>query len=155
MKVAVLGDAHANFTALQAVTDHVERWQPDVVVSAGDIINRGPSSGECLDLITQKSIEKGWRTLRGNHEDYVIHQSTAEAERDGPLFECFYQSYWTLKKINGDVSGIRDWADIIELNGPDGSIVRVAHGSALGNNQGIYPKSTNEELISKFKVATK
>ena len=107
MKVAVLGDAHANFTALQAVNDHVERWQPDVVISAGDIINRGPSSGECLDLIMSQAQNNGWRTLRGNHEDYVIHQSTPEAVREGPLFECFYQSYWTLKKIARSRSGAK------------------------------------------------
>jgi putative phosphoesterase len=149
MKVAVLGDVHANFTALEAVTDHVERWKPDVVISAGDIINRGPSSRECLDLIRRKSKGNGWRTLKGNHEDYVIHQATPEAERDGPLFECFRQSFWTLKKINNDVSTVRDWEDVIDMVGPGESILRVAHGSALGNNLGIYPRSSDEDLVAK------
>ena len=149
MKVAVLGDAHANLSALETVIDHVERWAPDVVVAGGDMINRGPSSMACLSLVLEKARTKGWRTLRGNHEDYVIHQSTPEAEREGPLFECFRQSYWTFQKIGRDVSAINKWEDLVEINSPDGSIVRVAHGSALGNNRGIYPKSSDEDLVEK------
>ena len=33
--MAVLADVHANFPALQAVTEHMDAWQPDVVVGAG------------------------------------------------------------------------------------------------------------------------
>ena len=35
MKIAVLADVHANFPALQPVTEHIHAWQPDVVVGAG------------------------------------------------------------------------------------------------------------------------
>ncbi len=149
MKIAVLGDVHANLAAFETVIDHVEKWAPDVVISTGDIINRGPSSGECLDLVVEKSKSRGWHTLRGNHEDYIIHQSTPQAERDGPVFECFYQSYWTFQQIDCDVSAIRTWKDLLEVEGPDGSLVRVAHGSVLGNNRGIFPKSSDEDLILK------
>ena len=33
MKLAVLADIHANLVALQAVTRHLEAWQPDLVIS--------------------------------------------------------------------------------------------------------------------------
>ncbi|NTU66001.1 MAG: metallophosphoesterase, partial [Chloroflexi bacterium] len=68
MKLAVLADIHSNWRALQAVADHIEQWQPDRVVVAGDVINRGPRPVECADFI----LARGWAWVRGNHEEYVL-----------------------------------------------------------------------------------
>ena len=57
MKIAALADIHGNYQALIAVIDHVERWKPDLVFVLGDIINRGPCSSDCLQLIQQKINE--------------------------------------------------------------------------------------------------
>jgi predicted phosphodiesterase len=51
MKLAVLADVHANWQALQAVAADLERWQPDRVVVAGDVINRGPRPLECAKFV--------------------------------------------------------------------------------------------------------
>ena len=149
MKVAVFGDVHANRTALEAVIDHVEHWKPDVVVSVGDVVNRGPSSAGTLQLLREKSIANGWQMLRGNHEDYIIHQAQPDAEREGPLFECFYQAFWTYQQLGKDVSVIERWEDVAEVAGPDRSLVRIAHGSVLGNSKGIFPGSSDEDLVKK------
>ena len=49
MKIAVLSDIHGNFVALQAVFEHIEAWRPDHTIVAGDIVNRGPRSKDCLE----------------------------------------------------------------------------------------------------------
>ncbi|HEX7974983.1 MAG TPA: metallophosphoesterase, partial [Anaerolineales bacterium] len=72
MKLAVLADIHANYVALQAVAAHIQAWQPDAVIVAGDVINRGPRPAECLHFVLEKEKTEGWRLVRGNHEDYVI-----------------------------------------------------------------------------------
>ena len=54
MKIAVLADIHANYRALETTIDHVERWKPDHVFVAGDIVNRGPRSLCCLQRIEEK-----------------------------------------------------------------------------------------------------
>src|SRR3954453_10767982 len=78
-KLAVLSDIHGNFAALQAVADHIERWQPDAVVVAGDIVNRGPRSRDCLRFVLARAAEgipanvgASWQIIRGNHEEYVL-----------------------------------------------------------------------------------
>ena len=71
-KLAVLSDIHGNFAALQAVADHIDRWQPDAVVVAGDIVNRGPRSRDCLRFVLARAAEAGWQIIRGNHEEYVL-----------------------------------------------------------------------------------
>jgi len=73
MKVAVLADIHANLAAFTAVIADIERWQPDAVIIAGDIINRGPLPRPCLELALRMRTERGWYVLRGNHEGYVLH----------------------------------------------------------------------------------
>ena len=50
MRVAALADAHGNPTALEAVLAEVEREQPDLIVSCGDL-TWGPLPGETLALL--------------------------------------------------------------------------------------------------------
>ena len=54
MKLAVLSDIHGNWPGLMVVADHIERWQPDLVIVNGDVINRGPNSAACWDFVQQK-----------------------------------------------------------------------------------------------------
>ena len=149
MKIAVFGDVHGNLASLEAAAEDIDRWKPDLVVSAGDIVNRGPSPKRCLEFVEDRRHEKGWRTLRGNHEDYVIHQSEPEAPRSGPEFDSYYQSYWTLLRIGSGLEAIKAWEDLLEVDGPAGTLVRVAHGSVLGNDVGIFPGNRIDELAER------
>src|SRR3954464_7315918 len=71
-RLAVLSDIHGNFAALQAVADHIDQWKPDAVVVAGDIVNRGPRSRDCLTFVLERAARAGWQIIRGNHEEYVL-----------------------------------------------------------------------------------
>ena len=42
MRLAILADIHGNLPALKAVMAEMERYQPDVVVVDGDLINAVP-----------------------------------------------------------------------------------------------------------------
>ena len=72
MRIAVLSDIHGNLPALRTVIADIDAWSPDLVVVGGDIVNRGPRSGECLDVLVERQWADGWRLLRGNHEDFVL-----------------------------------------------------------------------------------
>ncbi|HUF39424.1 MAG TPA: metallophosphoesterase family protein [Anaerolineales bacterium] len=149
MKIAVFGDVHGNLAAYQAVANDIDRWGPDLVVSTGDIVNRGPSPKACLDAVERRRQEDGWRILRGNHEDYVIHQASPEAARSGPEFDTYFQSYWTLLHLDRDVEAIRTWEDLVEIEGPGGSLVRITHGSVLGSDVGVFPGNHVDELAKR------
>ena len=73
MKIAVLADIHANLSALKTANDHIEIWNPDYVIIAGDIVNRGPRPMECFQFVREKQLNYGWKLIRGNHEEYVLH----------------------------------------------------------------------------------
>ncbi len=147
MKLAVLADIHANLPALEAVTAALEAWGPDQVVVAGDVVNRGPRSPECLAFVQDKVQRAGWQVLKGNHEDYVIEQGNPDAPRTGPLFEVYRHTQWTFEHLNGESAPLAAWPDFISLY-PE-TPVRIAHASSLGNTFGLYPMLEDDELTRR------
>lgn len=150
MKLAVLADIHGNYQALQAVTTHVEQWQPDQVVVAGDIVNRGPRSRDCLRFVQNKQKTQGWLTVRGNHEDYIIGQAQPDCPRSGVLFEMHRNTYWTYQQLNGDVRALMAMPFQLDLSAPDGSKITVTHASTQGTRKGIFIGTPDEELRQKI-----
>jgi len=153
MKIAVLADIHANYRALETVVDHVERWEPDQVLVAGDIVNRGPRSLCCLDLVEEKRQQEGWQVIRGNHEDYVIGRDEPDAPQGGPLYELFQPVRFTYAQLNRDVSAIRALPTKISLDFSEAGEVRMLHASMRNNRDGIYPETTDIELKKQIAPA--
>ncbi len=139
MKLAVIADIHGNYPALCTVLDDLEKWKPEFVWVAGDVINRGPRPKACLDLILQKCGSENWVYLNGNHEDYVVERSRKGDPRSGPMYELFLPSLWTYEQISRDVSGINDLPFQHHKVFPNAGEVRVSHASIAGNRAGIYP----------------
>ncbi len=146
MKIAILSDIHANIRAFEAVLADVEKWQPDQVIIAGDIVNRGPRSPECLALALQKQREDNWLIVRGNHEEYVMAHGAPGAARDGIQFEIYRSGYWTYKQLGDDWRIFEDWPFEQSLALPNGQTLRVVHASMKGNRHGLYPWMSNPEI---------
>jgi predicted phosphodiesterase len=146
MKVAVLSDIHANLPALETVVEHIETWGPDQVIVAGDTVNRGPRPAECLNIILEMEKTRGWRSIKGNHEDYVISQSNSIVPEGNPVFEVHKASYWTYQKLNFDVSALAKMPFQYQIGDPTWLNGRVVHASMRGNRDGIYPETTDNEL---------
>ncbi|MCH5686522.1 metallophosphoesterase family protein [Niabella sp. W65] len=67
MKVLVISDIHGNLPALEFVLK--EERNVDLIISLGDVVNYGPWSNECVDLLdTQDNII----LIRGNHEEAFL-----------------------------------------------------------------------------------
>jgi putative phosphoesterase len=153
MKFAVLADIHGNINALTTVAAHIEGWGAEVVVVAGDVINRGPLPRACLDFVHQKQNSDAWLVVRGNHEDYVLDQARPDAPRSGPHFEISRNAYWTYQKLDGQIDSLQAMPFQISIPGPDNSEIRVVHASMRSNRDGIYPESTDAELRLKIAPA--
>ena len=54
MKIAVLADIHGNMPALERVAAHIESWEADQVIVAGDVVNRGPLPRTCLQFVEER-----------------------------------------------------------------------------------------------------
>ena len=150
MKIAVLADVHANYRALETVSDHIDRWKPDLVFVAGDIVNRGPRSNCCLRWIEQKHINDGWYVIRGNHEDYVIERDHPNDPKSGTLYELFQPVHFTYQQLNQDVSSLRTLPSHISMDFESLGEIRVLHASMLSNRDGLYPENTITQLEQKI-----
>lgn len=67
--VWVVGDLHGCYTNLMGKLDELN-FDPsqDLIISVGDLVDRGAENVECLELITMP----WFRAVRGNHEQMMI-----------------------------------------------------------------------------------
>ncbi|MDE9571066.1 metallophosphoesterase, partial [Xenorhabdus bovienii] len=64
-RIFVVGDLHGCYQLLMDRLQQIDfDYENDLLISVGDLIDRGDRNVECLDLITQS----WFRAVRGNHE---------------------------------------------------------------------------------------
>ncbi|WP_340619017.1 metallophosphoesterase [Xenorhabdus entomophaga] len=67
--IFVVGDIHGCYQLLMDRLQQIDfNYENDLLISVGDLIDRGDRNVECLDLITQP----WFRAVRGNHEQMAI-----------------------------------------------------------------------------------
>lgn len=146
MKFAVLADIHANYPALCAVAEAVHRWQPDRVLVAGDIVNRGASPVACWDFVQEKVISQGWQLIRGNHEEYVCVHLKPDAPLEGPLYDLYEYSFWTYQKLGQTAYKLETIPEEFNWHNPRAGEFRSVHASMRSNRHGIYPEMSEKTL---------
>jgi putative phosphoesterase len=156
MKIAVLADIHGNLAALHAVIEDLERWSPDLVIVAGDIVNRGPQSDLCLDLVLRLAAERGWRVIRGNHERYVLQYA---ADRHKPEFaagtvrhEVVRPTAWTYRQLGDHVATLGQLPEQLRID-LGGETLVVYHASVRHDRDGITWGSADVELREQIDPA--
>jgi diadenosine tetraphosphatase ApaH/serine/threonine PP2A family protein phosphatase len=67
-RVAVISDIHANWHALEAVLEAVEREEPDELWCLGDLVGYGPRPNPCCVAVERRAA----LSLAGNHDLGVL-----------------------------------------------------------------------------------
>jgi diadenosine tetraphosphatase ApaH/serine/threonine PP2A family protein phosphatase len=70
MKYGILGDIHANLSALEAALEGFRRAGVDRIVSVGDIVGYGAAPRECIDLVRST----GATVVKGNHDAACVDE---------------------------------------------------------------------------------
>lgn len=74
-KIGVITDAHGNLAALKAILDYFDEISCDEIIHTGDVVDIGPYSRECLELLLSR---KDVTLLLGNHDrDFALNEYTA------------------------------------------------------------------------------
>jgi putative phosphoesterase len=147
MKIAALGDIHGNYQALITVLDHVDSWKPDLVLILGDLINRGPRSKDCYDLVLKRSSSPAWYVIKGNHEGYVLNFLDPDFSREGVDLALRKVIYWTYKSLlPQDLAQILQLPEEIKIDLPGVGLIQAAHASTAGDRVGIYPSTPDDQL---------
>jgi predicted phosphodiesterase len=147
MKIAALGDIHGNYQALITVLADIEAWQPDLVLVLGDLINRGPRSKDCFDLIQGKSTNPAWHVIKGNHEGYVLNFEDPNFSRQGIDLALRQVIYWTYESLTRkDLNQLIQLPIEIKIDLPGLGLIQAAHASTAGDRIGIYPSTPDSRL---------
>lgn len=74
MDTIAVGDIHGRADLLEELLKHVHAFHPNArVVFLGDIIDRGPDSKGCLDMVeSELGRNPASRLIMGNHEDLML-----------------------------------------------------------------------------------
>lgn len=140
MRLAVISDIHGNLPALEAVLADIQTRQPDVVVIAGDMVNRGPEPAEVVDRCRQL----GCPIVSGNHERYVINAADAVDPNEGG--ETYAPSRWALRRL---WPGQLEYLRALPFSHPVEDVL-IVHASPRGDQDGIFRKTSDGELRDKL-----
>jgi predicted phosphodiesterase len=150
VKVAVFSDVQGNLPALETVTEDILAWAPDLVVMAGDLVNRGPESRGCLERFHALRLECGWLPVAGNHEDWVL-RCGREPPADTLDAEMRAFADWTFRQVADLTEVLSGWPDHLCFHGGGADTwVHVTHGTLAGNRDGISPSVPDEGLAGKL-----
>lgn len=69
MRIAVIADIHANYEALKATFEDIEKRNVDRIICIGDIIGKGHHPKECIKLVKEKCDV----VLIGNNDRYFTN----------------------------------------------------------------------------------
>lgn len=133
-KVWIVGDIHGNTAILMAMLDAAGfDFSQDLLVSTGDLIDRGPDSLGALRLTTLN----WFRTVRGNHEQMAYDGLILN---DSAMFRCWMDNggIWFLgldveqdAEATSLIRRINTLPHVLELRRGDDVIV-VCHGDYPG-----------------------
>jgi diadenosine tetraphosphatase ApaH/serine/threonine PP2A family protein phosphatase len=73
MKYGILGDIHANLSALQAALERFDREGVQHVISVGDVVGYGAAPRECIELLRSVNAT----VVKGNHDAACIGELDA------------------------------------------------------------------------------
>lgn len=139
--------------ALLEVTADIDAWRPDLVVVGGDIVNRGPRSGDCLDFVLERQATHGWHLIKGNHEEFVLACADESAGPEDPTYQMTQFAHFALGQLNGNAAAIAQLPDLFEWQPKDGGAMRVVHASMGNNRDGVYPNTSDEHLREQIDPA--
>lgn len=139
--IAVISDIHGNVPALEAVLADLDRQAPDEVLVGGDLVGRGPEGS----AVTRRIASRGWRGVRGNHEDYLL------AFRRGQVPEAWWErdewaaARWMAAELDaGDAERLA--ALPLTLRSALEPDLTLVHGSPRSNDEGLGPWSSDGEV---------
>jgi len=144
----VIGDLHGSLNCLENLLAHLN-FDPDIdrMFSVGDLVDRGPESMKCLELIN----EDWFHAVIANHEQMML-------EAVGPLGVSYYWDrngggWCDLDSIPELIAKTRELPYLITVNLKSGKKIHIIHAEFPPNSQ--ITDSLLEDPVFVHRLATK
>lgn len=150
MRIVVLSDVHGNLPSLEYVLK--QEKSADLVISLGDVVNYGPWSNECVDLLETLNDKV---LIGGNHEEaFVSGIYPGNNIIAKTFFEQCYPSFDRKEKIDNYIESfsLANSRFIHTLNGsyifPD-TEVEINKNTFIGHSHRMFSKTIeNYRLVN-------
>ncbi len=140
-RVAVIADIHGNLFALEAVEADAASQGVREIVVAGDLVGRGPMGS----AVVERVMSRGWRCLRGNHEDYLLSFRQRTVPEAWWALEEWACSRWMAAELGASheafIAGLP-----MTLTSAESPQLRLVHGSPRSHSEGLGPWCSDAEL---------
>ncbi|MDP9270291.1 MAG: metallophosphatase family protein [Chloroflexota bacterium] len=137
MRIAVIGDVHANLPALRAVLGDIAAIGCDAIWCVGDLVGRGPHPNEVVEEVRRLEIP----TVQGNWDEAV----GMEREQSGSLWtstaaeETGHASLdWTVRVMDEDHRAWLRQLPATLRTAVDGRSILLFHGTPLKRNEYLW-----------------
>jgi len=138
LKVLILSDIHANWSALTAVLDAESDW--DVLFFLGDIVDYGPEPKSCLQYIKENADFY----VRGNHDHAMAYGVDCGSRNDFHDLSVLTRQWHRTLLQEDDLDFLR-CMPIIQNTIIDGKHFWLAHASPIG---GLSRYLTPEQVVN-------
>jgi putative phosphoesterase len=143
MKIALIGDVHANLPALEAVLAHAGQQNVDAIWNTGDFVGYNAFPNEVIDQLRQMDAV----SIVGNYDLKVLKFKKKKAkwkQAKCPLkYQAFKWAYKTLTKENGNYLHSLPKERRFRIN--DWRILLI-HGSPAAINEALTPHTSDQRF---------
>lgn len=146
----VVGDIHGCYDLVMKLKKQV-KFNPvkDRMFSCGDLINKGPDSVKCLELIK----EPWFHAVRGNHEQMFIDAILGKKKKSLLSWMKRFGGMWAkdveFEKLK-ELAELADTLPYIIVVGEEEERYNICHGEMLRTNRPFSDKT-----IDKWKIGTR
>jgi predicted phosphodiesterase len=136
---------HGNAVAFRAALADVERVEPDLIVSLGDVAQGGPQPAECVQLLRELACP----CVYGNSDEFVVsldlgaEAATLDEERIEQLLEVGRWSQERLGEQGRDF--LRGFEPTVEID-LEGHRLVCCHATPTSNEAVVLPATPPEEI---------
>lgn len=149
MKIALIGDIHANLPALQAVFADISTQGVDAIWNAGDSVGYGPFPNEVLDMLQERDI----LSIVGNYDLKALAMPTRSKkwqQKKHPLkLIAFQWAYNTMTPANRNY--LRSLPEQRRLKAMNKDIL-LTHASPVSNKE-FVGSSTSKKRLKELALA--
>jgi predicted phosphodiesterase len=135
MRIALVADMHGNAVAFRAVLAELERDEPSLIVSLGDVAQGGPQPLECVELLQELDCP----CVYGNSDHFLValdfgHEEVTE--------EQLATAHWSREELGEQgLEFLRSFEPTVRA-GP----LLCCHATPRSNEDVILPKTPHEDV---------
>jgi len=143
MKVALLGDIHANLPALQCVLHHAKLCGAEAIYNTGDSIGYGAFPDEVVTILRRNKVV----SILGNYDLKIIrHGAVKGVRRPDGTFNPDSAMGWSYRALSeNNRSYLKSLPKIIRVS-LQGKTILLVHGSPESNTEHLDPQTNQRRL---------